>query len=193
MSSCPHEERTKRERQFSVEAVCEYFPDFSAQEIKDLKRKMKNGRVFNPEEATTYLQYLDANNLYGWAMSQPLPVGGFQWMTENELGLPIEEIPPCFIETDLEYPIDLHDKFSELVPAPDKITPEGCKVEKLAPNLLPKNGYVCHIKVVRQTRCETCESSCRHKVRGESLVEALRRPKHSAQGKGYKRSRQKHV
>ena len=171
-------ERTKKERQFSVEAVCEYFPDFSAQEIKDLKRKMKNGEVFNPEEATTYLQYLDANNLYRWAMSQPLPVGGFQWMTENELDLPIEEIPPCFIETDLEYPIDLHDKFSELVPAPDKITPEGCKVEKLAPNLLPKNGYVCHIK---------------NKVRGESLVEALHRPKHSAQGKDYKRSRQKHV
>ena len=132
-----------------MEMVCEYFPDFSAKEIKDLKRKMKEGKIFNPPEIITYLKYLDANNLYGWAMSQPLPVGGFEWMTEDELSLLIEEMPPYFIETDLEYPIELHDKFSELVPAPDKITPEGSKVEKLAPNLLPKKGYVCHIKNLR--------------------------------------------
>ena len=36
------------------------------------------GDKFNPNEDTTYLQYLDANNLYGWAMSQPLPAGGFK-------------------------------------------------------------------------------------------------------------------
>ena len=36
------------------------------------------GDRFNPNEDTTYLQYLDANNLYGWAMSQPLPTGGFK-------------------------------------------------------------------------------------------------------------------
>ena len=104
--------RTKKERQFSVEVVCEYFPNFSAQEIKNLKRETRNGEVFNSEEAATYLKYLDANNLYGWAMSQLLPVGGFEWMTENELSLPIEEMTPCFIETDLEYPLELHDKFS---------------------------------------------------------------------------------
>ena len=36
------------------------------------------GDKFNPKEDTTYLQYLDANNLYGWAMSQLLPTGGFK-------------------------------------------------------------------------------------------------------------------
>ena len=36
------------------------------------------GDKFNPNEDTTYLQYLDANNLYGWAMSQPFPTGGFK-------------------------------------------------------------------------------------------------------------------
>ena len=38
------------------------------------------GSEFAPDKPTRYLQYLDANNLYGWAMSQPLPTGGFQWV-----------------------------------------------------------------------------------------------------------------
>ena len=33
------------------------------------------GSEFVPDKSTRYLQYLDANNLYGWAMSQPLPTG----------------------------------------------------------------------------------------------------------------------
>ena len=36
------------------------------------------GDKFDPNEDTTYLQYLGANNVYGWAMSQPLPTGGFR-------------------------------------------------------------------------------------------------------------------
>ena len=40
---------------------------------------------FDPEKESTYIQYLDANNLYGWAMSQPLPVNEFEWMNESEL------------------------------------------------------------------------------------------------------------
>ena len=142
-------QQTKNERQFSVEMVCEYFPDFSAKEIKDLRRKMMEGKIFNLQEATTYLQYLDANNLYGWAMPQPLPVGGFEWMTGEELDLSIGEMPPCFIEVDLEYPVELHNKFSKFVPAPENIIPEGSKVPKLAPNLLPKKVYVCHIENLR--------------------------------------------
>ena len=52
------------------------------------------GDKFNPNEDTTYLQYLDANNLYSWAMSQPLPIGGFKWVDVNlneisELVLPL--------------------------------------------------------------------------------------------------------
>ena len=39
------------------------------------------GSEFVPDKPTKYLQYLDANNLYGWAMSQPLPTGGFKWVS----------------------------------------------------------------------------------------------------------------
>ena len=38
------------------------------------------GSEFDPDEKTNYLQYLDANNLYGWAMPQPLPTAGFRWV-----------------------------------------------------------------------------------------------------------------
>ena len=38
------------------------------------------GPKFNPNEKINYLQYLDANNLYGWAMSQALPTEGFKWV-----------------------------------------------------------------------------------------------------------------
>ena len=40
------------------------------------------GDQFDPTKENHYLQYLDANNynLYGWAMSQPLPNGQFKWV-----------------------------------------------------------------------------------------------------------------
>ena len=41
------------------------------------KANNKYMKTFNPGEISKYIQYLDANNLYGWAMSQSLPVGGF--------------------------------------------------------------------------------------------------------------------
>ena len=38
------------------------------------------GYEYDTSKPTKYLQHLDANNLYGWAMSQPLPTGGFKWV-----------------------------------------------------------------------------------------------------------------
>ena len=35
---------------------------------------------FENSKPSKYIMYLDANNLYGWAMSQPLPTGGFKWI-----------------------------------------------------------------------------------------------------------------
>ena len=40
---------------------------------------------FDPAEKCKFISYLDANNLYGWAMSKQLPTSGFKWMTDNEL------------------------------------------------------------------------------------------------------------
>ena len=40
---------------------------------------------YDPTKPHSYIAYLDANNLYGWAMSQYLPQGDFDWMTDAQL------------------------------------------------------------------------------------------------------------
>jgi hypothetical protein len=65
------------------------------------------GDAYDPTKESKYIVYLDANNLYGWAMSQPLPTGRFEWMTESELK-DWKNIP-CYLEVDFEYPKELHD------------------------------------------------------------------------------------
>ena len=76
------------------------------------KANNKYMKTFNPEKPSSYIMYLDANNLYGWAMSQPLPVGGFKWLSPNEIENMMNDhskIKSCTLEVDLEYPQDLHD------------------------------------------------------------------------------------
>ena len=100
------------------------------------------GEDYNPTEPSKYLQYLDANNLYGWAMSRPLPIKGFKWMTEKELQ--DWNNHTCILEVDLEYSEELHDLHNEYPLAPERL--EINKVEKLIPNLNNKTSYVLHYK-----------------------------------------------
>ncbi len=94
----------------------------------------------DPTKEDIYIEYLDANNLYGLAMSKPLPHKNFKWMKEKELGCWKEK--PCILEVDLEYPTELHDKHNEYPLAPERLTIG--KVEKLVPNLNNKIRYVIH-------------------------------------------------
>ena len=73
----PIEIMKETDEKFSVDLVCKYFPDFSEGEITNLKERMKSGKVFDPAKPIKYIVYLNTNNLYGWAMSQPPPTGGF--------------------------------------------------------------------------------------------------------------------
>ena len=101
---------------------------------------------FNSNEPSKYIQYLDANNLYGWAMSKPLPTHGFKWMKTSELET--WELYLCILEVDLEYPKELHDLHNDYPLAPEQI--EVNKVEKLIPNLWNKKNYIIHYKNLKQ-------------------------------------------
>ena len=57
---------------------------------------------FEASEPSKYIQYLDANNLYGVAMSMNLPTHIFKWM--NDMELSVWRKIPCILEVDLEYP-----------------------------------------------------------------------------------------
>ena len=104
------------------------------------------GNKYNPNEPSKYIAYLDANNLYGWAMSKPLPTHGFKWMKVSELET--WELHSCFLEVDLEYPKSLHDLHTDYPLAPEQI--EVNKVDKLIPNLWNKKKYVIHYNHLKQ-------------------------------------------
>ena len=112
------------------------------------KANNKFMKDFDPAEKSSFIVYLDANNLYGWAMSKPLPVGGFEWMDEAELEnwerFVDEEGIGCILEVDLEYPVELHDFHNDFPLAPERLTLG--KVEKLTQNLRDKEKMVLHGK-----------------------------------------------
>ena len=95
---------------------------------------------FDSSRPSKFVTYLDANNLYGWAMMKPLPVGNFHCMTGDELENWMEF--PCVLEVDLEYPEELHDFHNDYPLAPERIKIN--KVEKLIPTLGDKQKYVLH-------------------------------------------------
>ena len=93
------------------------------------------GSEFDPDEKTNYLQYLDANNLYGWAMSQPLPTGGFRWVDikpDKISKLAKRKSKEYLLEVDVRYPKELHDSHNNLPVICEKMKISG--VEKLIPN-----------------------------------------------------------
>ena len=104
------------------------------------------GDSYDPNKESTYIQYLDANNLYGWAMSKPLPTHGFEWMSESELDH--WRSMPCILEVDLDYPESLHDEHNDYPLAPERMTID--KVDKLVPNLNNKKNYVIHYENLKQ-------------------------------------------
>ena len=114
---------------------------------------MKN---FDKTKLSKFLMYLDANNLYGWAMTQKLPVHSFKWMTKEEIEnifnnqiVQVWEKTPCILEVDLEYPEELHDLHNDYPLCPERVECEN-GVKKLIPNLRDKYNYVIHYKNLMQ-------------------------------------------
>ena len=100
---------------------------------------------YDPDQPNKFISYLDANNLYGWAMSKPLPTDCFRFMNNEEMKN--WESMPCILEVDLEYPEKLHDLHNDYPLAPERVTVN--KVEKLIPNLNDKTKYVIHHETLK--------------------------------------------
>ena len=82
---------------------------------------------FDPHLPTSYIIYLDANNLYGSVMIQRLPVGEFEWMTEEQIKhFKVDDIPDdadygYALQVDLYYPPELHDLHSDYPLGPREV------------------------------------------------------------------------
>lgn len=102
---------------------------------------------FDSKQPTSYLIYLDANNLYGWAMSQHLPIGEFQWVDpDTDFRISKDADYGYILEVDLEYPDSLHDSHSDLPFCPEHIIIGESKQQKLVPNLNNKMKYIIHYR-----------------------------------------------
>ena len=109
------------------------------------------GDFYNLNKESSYLQYLNANNLYGWAMSQPLPTSKFKWVDikPSQIStLAASKIKGYLLEVNIKYPTDLHDSHNDLPFMRDKIKIN--QVKKLVPNLKDKKNYVIHIQALDQ-------------------------------------------
>ena len=116
------------------------------------KANNKYMKDFNKTELSKYLMYVDANNLYGCAMSEKLPVHSFKWLSNKEIEnlfnnqiVQVWEKTPCILEVDLIYPEELHDLHNDYPLCPERVECDK-GVKKLIPNLRNKNNYVVHYK-----------------------------------------------
>ena len=79
----------------------------------------------DPKKQSTFISYLDMNNLYGWAMSEYLPCGRFKWLKNVDKFdvMSISEKSPIgyFLEVDLEYPDELHELDNDYPLAQEKL------------------------------------------------------------------------
>ena len=127
---------------------------------------------YDASKPHNYLLYLDCTNLYGTAMTQPLPLSGFRWLERTEIDtlnvhtLRDDDDTGYILEVDLGYPHYLHDVHSDYPLAPEKCTITDSmlspycyrmkllkdfvcsngKVEKLITSLEDKTKYIVHYR-----------------------------------------------
>ena len=82
---------------------------------------------YDPEKPNSHILYLDTNNLYGWATSQPLPTGAFRWeedcegLAESIVSHPSDSPEGLILEVDLKYPRELHKAHNAYPLAPERM------------------------------------------------------------------------
>ena len=119
------------------------------------KANNKYLKNYDKNNESPYIAVLDANNLYGRAMSQNLPVNRFEWVktlskfNEDSIRKYDENSNTgYFLEVDVEYPKELFNFHKDLPFLPERKKVE--KVEKLICSIEDKEKYVIHIRALKQ-------------------------------------------
>ena len=82
---------------------------------------------YDSSEESKFIMYLDANNLYGWAMSKYLPYSEFKWLNKKEISrfclgsVSENSFVGNILEVNLEYPDKLHNLHNDYPLAPEKL------------------------------------------------------------------------
>ena len=123
--------------------------------------------IFDYNEESNHILYLDANNLYGWSMVQSLPYDKIK--IDNNIN--IDDVLKTddnndvgyIVECDLHLPKEIHNKLKQYPPAPEILTPDNewmsdyqwdlqkklnikSKSDKLVPHLMDHKGYCIHYR-----------------------------------------------
>ena len=108
------------------------------------KANDKYMKEYDEKAPSKYIMYLDANNLYGWAMSQYLPTGGFRWMTKQQIDkinlakYKEDSEKGLILEVDLEYPEELHDLHNDYPVGPEKVKVTNDMLSEYCKNISKK-------------------------------------------------------
>ena len=119
------------------------------------KANNKYMKDYDKKKKSFYIHYLDANNLYGKAMTEKLPVRGFRWMDDISRidedfvrGYDKNDIKGYILEVNEDYPNKLQNLHIDLPFLPERMVINNTK--KLVCNLHDKKNYVVHINVLKQ-------------------------------------------
>ena len=131
--------------------------------VHDESSDKKVNKKLKTSDLNQFILYLDANNLYGYSMSKPLPYKNFKW--SDDLTLDPNNLQKGIYEVDIEIPKELHDKFNDYPLCPEiKSIDENMlseyqkylndrlndkysqKDKKLILDLLPKKNYKVYYK-----------------------------------------------
>ena len=146
------------------------------------------GDLYDKNKQNSYIMLLDCNNQYGWAMSQYLPTGGFEWVndignmqnvsssetsdmdwSEKIMELADEANVGYMFEIDLEYPQTIHDYHDTYPLAPEHLTIK----EEMLSLYQKKLAHKLDIKVGGEKLCLTLQDKCKYICHYRNLKQYL--------------------
>lgn len=118
------------------------------------------GTDFDVNKPVQYLMYFDVNNLYGWAMTQPLPISDYIWINiENFKDIEkfhkyvtsLSDTAPFgyLFEVDIEYPQNLHNLHNDYPFCCEHLKMGNSNETKLVCTLYDKQNYIIHYRMLK--------------------------------------------